>query len=257
MALYSIGATWNPGMSKYNREIKRGLAGIHGLSFAYRLNTWGPKTGPSMLPANAFEGSYVPTPQGLSSPLTWLEGVFGMESVANMLADCQSALDDALDPLTGAQTTVQNVLSQAQSYESVTSAAIQAKAQAVQAEAAGLVNTYQNLQTAAQAITDHLTAAKADPSTTKDTATAIKGQISAFRDQVSAFSKSVSALQDHLNDLVKSAASGPSLGQSLESAAVGSVSTLTWILGGGALVYFLAPTFLPRMVSGIRKSVRG
>ncbi len=244
-------------MSQYNRSIKRGLAGIKGLNFAYRLNTWGPKTGPAMLPANAFPGSYVPTLQGLRSPFTWIEGVFGVEAAADMILDAENSLNSAMDPLNGAQTTVQNILSQAQKYDNVTDASIQAKAQAVEAEAAGLVSTYQNLQMTAQAIINQITAAKADPNVTKDTANAIKNQIGPFSDQVSSFMKAVSTLQGHMNDLVKGAASGPSLGQSLESAAVSSVSTLTWILGGGALVYFLAPTFLPRMVSGIRKSVRG
>jgi hypothetical protein len=253
MALYSIGATWNPGMSRYNRSIKRGLAGIKGLSFAYRLNTWGPKNGPAMIPANTFAGSYVPTPQGLSSPLTWIEGILGVESPANILTDASNSMSDALNPLTGTQTTVQNILSQAQQYDNVTDSTIQAKAQAVEAQAAGLVNTYQNLQTAAQAIINQITTAQADSNVTKDTATAIKNQVGPFSDQVSAFTKAVSQLQSNLNDLVKSAQSGPGVVQTLETAAVGSISTLTWIIGGGALIYFLAPTFLPKLVRGFTK----
>jgi gas vesicle protein len=253
MALYSIGATWNPEMSQYNRSIKRGLAGIRGLNFAYRLNTWGPKNGPAMLPANAFRSSYVPTPQGLSSPLTWIEGVFGIESPQDMLTDAQNSLDGAIAPLNGAQTVVQNILSQAQAYDSVTDSRVQAKAQAVEAEAAGLVNIYQNLQSAAQAIINQITGAKGDPNTTKATAQSIKDQIPALKSQVSDFSDAVSTLQDHMAALVKYAQAGPGLGQTLESAAVGSISTLTWILGGGALIYFLAPTFLPRLIRGFSK----
>lgn len=243
-------------MSQYNRQIKRGLAGIEGLNFAYRLNTWGPKTGPAMLPANAFPGSYVPTPQGLSSPFTWFQGILGIESAADIVTDASNEMSDALGPLTGAQTTVQTILTQAQKYDSVTNAAVQAKAQAVEAQAAGLVGTYGNLQIAAQAILNQIQAAKDNPNVTKDQALLIKNQIPPFSDQVSAFTKSVSQLASNLNDLIKLANSGPGFGQSLESAAVKSVSTLTWILGGGALVYFLAPTFLPRMASGIRRSIK-
>lgn len=254
MALYSIGATWNPGMSEYNRDLKRGLAGIKGLNFSYRLNTWGPKTGPAMIPANAFPGGYVPTPQGLSSPLTWFQGVLGIESPEDMLADASSNLSEALNPLTGAQTVIQNILTKAQKYDNVTDATIQAKAQAVEAEAAGLVGTYGNLQVAAQGIINQIQAQKGSPTLTKEIAQSILDQVEPFSDQVAAFSKAVKQLSSNLNDLVKSAVSGPGIGQSLESAAISSVSTLTWILGGGALVYFLAPTFLPRMISGIRKS---
>lgn len=240
-------------MSQYNRSLKRGLAGIQGLNFAYRLNTWGPKDGPAMLPANTFARGYAPAPQGLASPFTWLQGVFGVESVPNMLNDGLNQLSDALDPLTGAQTTVQNILSKAQAYDSVTGAAVQSKAQAIEAEAVGLVSTYQGLQSAAQAISNQLIAAKGDPSTTKETVNAIRSQIPPLGSQIMAFQKAVSILQDHLNDLIKSAASGPGLGQTLESVAAHSVSTLTWIVGGGALVYFLAPTFVPRMIRGFRK----
>ncbi len=74
MALYSIGATWNPKMSQYNRDLKRNLAD-NGLSFAYRLNTWGPKVGPPMLPAN------------LAGPISWVEGVFGIQSPSSILSD--------------------------------------------------------------------------------------------------------------------------------------------------------------------------
>lgn len=241
-------------MSQYNRQIKRGLAGIEGLNFAYRLNTWGPKTGPAMIPANAFRGGYMPPAQGLSSPLTWMQGVLGIESPQDMVKDAQDDLSSALDPLTGAQVTVQTILTQAQKYDNVTDATIQAKAQAVEANASGLVGTYGNLQSAAQAIINQIQAAIGNPNTTKDDAQNIKDQVPPFAANVKTFMKAVDTLQSSLNDLIKAAASGPGAVQVLENAAVSSLSTLTWILGGGALVYFLAPTFLPRMISGIRKS---
>ncbi len=257
MALYSIGASWNPNMSQYNRVFQRGLAGIKGLEFAYRLNTWGPKTGPAMLPANTFSSAYVPNRSGLSGPFSWIEGLVGMEAPQDILTDAQNALDSAVDPLMGAQVTVQTILSKAQAYDSVAEASVQAKAQAVEAEAAGLINTYMNLQSTAQGITNQIQGAKGDPNLSKEAAQHIKDQVSPLDSQISSFSKAVSNLQSHMTDLVKYAQSGPGLGQSLESAAVKSVSTLTWILGGGALIYFLGPTFLPRMAAGIRKTVKG
>lgn len=255
--LYSIGATWNPKMSQYSRSLQRGLAGVKGLSFAYRLNTWGPKVGPAMLPANAFRGGYMPTPQnsvsgirGISSPLTWVESVFGVESVTNILNDAQSDLDSATNALYPLYTTVQNILSQAQAYDSSTVSAIQAKAQAVEAEAVGLVSTYGNLQTQAQAISNALFPMKGDASVSEDQANAIKGQASALSDAADNFSSAVSQLQKDMNALASAAQSGPSVAQSLESTVSGSVSTLTYILGGGVVLYFLAPRMLTSVLRG-------
>lgn len=252
--LYGIGATWNPEMSKYNRQLKRGLAGIRGLNFAYRLNTWGPKQGPSMLPANTFKQGYTPRGglSGIASPITWLEGALGIEAPTDILADASSTLSNVNTSLATAASTITALLNQAQSYDSVTGADVQSKAQACQAQAAGLQTNLGTLQISSQNISTQISTLSG--TTDKVAAQSAKDAASALSDQVSTFLQGVAGLSTSVAALVKYAQNGPGAVQTLEDAAVSSVSTLTWILGGGALVYFLAPTFLPRMMSGIRKA---
>jgi hypothetical protein len=248
--LYSIGATWNPLMSRYNRQVERGLSGIKGLNFAYRLNSWGPKTGPAMLPANTFSGAYVPT--GLASPLTWIEGVFGVEAPADIVVDASNNLAQANTSLNNDATTIQTLLNQASGYSSVTGADVQAKAQASMAEAAGLQSNLATLQTAAQNLATQVSTLTG--TTDKVAAQALKDAVASLVTQVSTFESGINQLGKDVSALVSYAQNGPGAVQTLENAAVSSVSTLTWLVGGGLLVYFLAPTFLPRMMGGIRKA---
>lgn len=253
--LYGIGATWNPKLSRPSPTLQKGLAGIKGLSFAYRLNTWGTSHGPPMIPANAFPSALIPAaPPALSSAFTWVEGIFGVEAPADMVTDANNALSSAVAPLTGAQTTIQTLLSQAQAYDSSSDQTIIAKAQACEAEAAGLINALQTLQTAAQNLQTQITAAAADPNVTKETAQGLKDAVSALNTQISTFASGIAQLTKDVKALQGQAQSGPGFVASLENKALGSVSTLTWLVGGGLMVYLLAPTFLPRMMSGIRKS---
>lgn len=244
-------------MSQYNRVIQRGLSGIRGLNFAYRLNTWGPKTGPSMLPANAFTRGYIPTPQGLASPLTWMEGVLGIESAANILLDAQSSLTNSGQTLTNLSSQVQTLLNTAQGYESSTDATIQAKAQACQSEAAGLTANISTVQTSVQNLETNVTTAQANTNEAQADAQVLKDQASAIATQVSTLSSGVSQLASDVASLQKSAQSGPSITQALEGTVASSVSTLTWIVGGGLMIYLLAPTFIPRLAGGIRKARKG
>jgi len=267
--LYGTGATWNPELSKPSVSIERamnfdparafsgggslsGLHGLRGLSFAYRLNQWGSKQGPAMIPANAFSSGYAP--RGLSSPITWVEGLLGIESPANMVTDAANSLNSAISPLTGAQTTIQSALGQAQGYDGATDPTVQSKAQGCESEATGLLNAYSTLQSSIQGTLNAIQTASQDPNVTKDTATALQGQVSTLSAQISTFMKGVSQLQSDVAALVKYATAGPGVVQTLETAATSSISTLTWLVGGGLMVYFLAPTFIPRLAGGIRKS---
>lgn len=280
-------ASWNPGMSEPNPKVEAalhflpaeafrpitpktnaprvsGLFGLRGLSFGERLIQWGPKVGPAMLPANDFSAAY--TPSGLSSshlasPVTWVEGIFGLESAADMLNDAATTVADINQNLNPAGTKIQTLLSQAQGYNGAQNASIQSKAQSAQAHAAGLIANLSTLQAASSDLSVQLLSAKADANTTKDIGGAFKEQADALSTQVDTFLDGVSSLDSEVKALVKYAQSGPSALESIESSigasVTSSVSTLTWLVGGGALVYFLAPTFIPRLVGGIRKARRG
>jgi hypothetical protein len=250
--IYGIGASWNPEMSQYNRALKRGLADVKGLSFAYRLNTWGPKNGPAMRPANTFPGGYTPAVRGLAGPLTWMEGILGIEAPADILTDATNILSDVNTQLTGAGTTITSLLNQAQGYDNVAAADVQSKAQACEAEAAGLQANLANLQTSSQNIATFITTLSG--TTDKNAAQAVKDAANNLSAQVSTFMKGISQLQSDVAALVKYAQSGPGAVQTLENAAVGSISTLTWVIGGSLAAYFLLPTFIPRLASGLRKS---
>lgn len=267
--LYSIGASWNPGMSRPNKKVAAilhhnpaaafgpsvsGLAGIQGLNFSYRLNQWGPKVGPAMVPANDFKSAYLP--QGLSGPISWIEGLVGLESAPDMAQDASNTLTSVAASLSPAGTTIQTLIAQAQGYNGAQDPNVQAKAQAAQAEGSGLVSTLATLQTAYQALLTQVNLALQDPNVSKDAAQNLKTQASALEKQVSSLLDNIDEFTSHVNDLEKYAQAGPSVVQGLEGAAINSISTLTWLIGGGALVYFLAPTFVPRMIGGLRKSVR-
>jgi hypothetical protein len=261
MALYSIGASWNPRMSEPNRSIERGLAGIKGLNFAYRLNTWGPKEGPAMLPANTFRTGMIPPDwqrppalSGLASPFSWFTGMLGIESASGMIADAGDNLNDAISKLSGTLTSIQTLLTQAQGYNGSSDQAVLGKAQACEAEAAGLVGTFQHLQTASADLQSQITPAAADPNLTKETAQNLKNAVASYSDQVDSYLAGIKQLTKDVADLKGTAQSGPGVTGYVENLVSGSVSKLTWIVGGGLMVYFLAPTFIPRLARGLRKA---
>lgn len=232
-----------------------GLHGIKGLNFSYRLNQWGPKTGPTAMPANAFPNAYVP--QGLSGPLTWLESLVGLESAEDMVKDASDSLEETASEISPLSSRIQTLLVQAQNYEHATDASVQAKSQAAQAQGAGLTAALSNFQSSYATLLTQVSLAANDASISKDAAKALKDKAALLEKQVSDLSDSVDDFDSNVQDLIKYAQSGPSVTQSLENTAAKSVNTLTWLVGGGALVYFLAPTFIPRMASGIRKAARG
>lgn len=233
-----------------------GLHGIKGLSFAYRLQQWGSKMGPAMVPANDFSKGYAaPVQAGLASPITWIEGVFGVEAPGDMVNDAATSMTSAIAPLNGVQTQIQTLLGQAQGYDGATDPTVQSKAQGCESEATGLLNVYSTLQSSAQGILTAIQAASADPNVTKATAAGLQSQVSTLSGQIQTFLKSVSQLQSDVTALIKYATAGPGVVQTLETAATSSISTLTWLVGGGLMAYFLLPSFLPRLAGGVRKSL--
>lgn len=245
----------------FNAPRMSGLHGLKGLSFSYRLNQWGPKVGPSMIPANTFSKGYAPGLSGLSGPVSWFEGLIGIESPADILTDAAGTMASVNDSISPAGTQIQTLLNQAQGYSGAQDATTQQKAQACQAEAAGLVSSLSTLQSAAATLVQQITTAQADTTTTQDVAQSLKDNASSLQTQVTAFVKGIAQLQSDVLALAKYAQSGPSAIQSIENA-VGStvessISTLTWILGGSAVAYFLLPSLLPRLAGGVRKAVRG
>lgn len=265
MSLYGIQASFNTELSASSKTLQRKLAGLYslrnGIRSAYlqpdqfRLATWGPKLGPAMAPANTFPASYLPGVQsGLSSPLTWIEGVFGIESPANILNDAAGIISGIASSLTGAQTAIQNLAAQAHGFDGSSDTATLSKAQACEAEAAGLLSNLQNLQSAAQGLSNQITAAQGISSTDQPTAQALKDQASVLKSQVSTFTSGMNQLASDVAALVKYSQSGPGVVQTLENTAVSSISKLTWLVGGGLMIYFLAPTFIPRLAGGIRKA---
>ncbi len=215
--LYGVGATYDTKMSRPNALLRRDLA-------------------------------------GLSSPLTWVEGLIGMESPQNILIDAQNEVNDSLNQIAGAQSSIQTMLAQAQGYDSSSDATVRGKASNVESEANGLVTAFMQIQQQAQAILSQIDSGQNNPALTKDQANAVKSSADAFSSQVSSFQKSIAQLSKDLQSLVGYATTGPGVLQTLESSAVNSVSTLTWILGGGLMVYFLAPSFLPRLARGFRSA---
>jgi len=268
--LYSIGASGSTGMSEPGQAVAKalhrdpaaafnpmgtGLYTVKGPSFQDRLIAWGPAVGPAMKPANDFSKAYIPN-TGLAGPLTWLEGKLGIESAADMVQDASDILSGISDDVSPLSSELQNDIAQINGYSSAQDASIQAKAQACQAEAAGLLATLSNVQSAYGALSTQVSLAAQDPSVNKDSAQALKTRASNLETQVQALLKNVDQLESHINDLEKAAQSGPSISQALENTAAKSINTLTWLVGGGALVYLLAPTFVPRMIGGLRKAAR-
>lgn len=282
-------ASWNPGMSEPSRTIRRalyvdpsnaynpretnqpgkpagpvslrglygvkGLSGIDGLSFSYRLQQWGPKVGPSMIPADAFHDAYVP--EHLGSPLTWIEGVLGIESVPDLLKGAKTTLQDASSRLAPLSLKLQNVMTEAAQYKNATESAIQNRAQALQAQGAGLIASLSTLQNALAKLLTQIQNAQIDTTVSKDTARLLRESSENLLDQVSAFEDSLERLEDGLVSLQKSAQAGPSsIQNALISSVTGSVSTLTWIIGGSLAFYVLGPTLLPRLIGGVKKGLR-
>lgn len=275
--LYKSGleASWNPGMSEPSAAVMKalrveparafgsggglynvkGLSGIDGLSFAYRLQQWGPRVGPSMLPADSFGAAYVPS--GLGSPVSWMLEKLGLTSTGDLLKDALTVLNGASDTLAPLSTKIVTFLTQARSYASSTDAGIQAKSQAAQNKGAGLTASLSTLQSSLSHLITTVKNAQYDASTSKDVAQDLKENADAFADQVSDFAGAVDSFESDVKNLQKTAASGPS---SIQNALIGSVthsvSTLTWIAGGAAAVYFLAPSLIPRLIGGIKKGIR-
>lgn len=199
-------------------------------------------------------GSYSPNrtlERGLAGPLNWIEGVLGVESAPNILSDAYDMLTSAGNDFAGSDTTIHGYLTQAQSYAASPDSATQVKSAAVQAEAVGAANVFTSLQSAYLGIMSQITGAQTNSSTTQQQALGIFAQVKAFQVSVSAFKSTVSHLSDDVSALVKFATTGPGLAATLENSAVHSISTLTWLLGSGLLVYFMAPTFIPRIVRGL------
>lgn len=233
----------------------KGLSGIDGLSFAYRLQQWGPKVGPSMVAADTFSSAYVPT--NLGSPLTWIEGVLGLESVNDILIGAKNTLSDASSSLAPLSTKIQTLVGEAAQYKNSTDATIQSRSQALQSQGAGLIATLSTLQNALSKLLLQIQNAQVDTSTSKDMAKMLREGSENLLDQVNDFSNAIDKLADGLDDLQKDAQKGPSsIQNALISSVTGSVSTLTWIIGGSLAVYVLAPSLLPRLMGGFKKGLR-
>lgn len=230
-------------MSEPNREIRRGLADIQGLSFAYRLNQWGPKVGPPMIPAN------------LASPLTWVQGLLGLESTADLLESASKIVSDNLNKLPATLTLLQSYLSQIQAYDKNKNPALTQRAQALQSQTTGLAGATNNWTTMGTQLAGKIYSAKTDSSTTKEEAADIKAQAQSFSDQIDDMNDQIKELGKDVAKFLDDAGASPSVVQAIQNSVLGSVNTITWIVGGSLAAYFLLPTFLPRLVGGIRKSI--
>ena len=242
--LYDIGASWNPDMSQYNRKLKRNLAGVKGLDFAYRLNQWGPKVGPPMIPAN------------LASPLTWVQSLLGLESTSDLLDSAAQIISDNLNKLPSTLTLLQSYLSQVQAYDKNSNPVMSSRAQALQSQASGLAGATNNWTTMGTQLAGKVYSAKTDPNTTKDEASDLKAQAQSYSDQIDAMNSQIKELGSDVAKFLDDAGASPSIVQAIQNSVLGSVSTLTWIVGGSLAAYFLLPTFLPRLAGGIKKSIR-
>ncbi len=211
-----------------------------------------------MLPANTFMQGAIPPdwqrPPALSSAFTWVEGVFGIEAPADMATDAMNTLNSANGQLTGTLTTIQTLVNQAQGYSSSSDQTVLGKAQACLAEGAGLVSNYQTLQGASGSLQTQITTAQADPNLTKDTAQSLKDAASTYATQVSTFMSGINQLTKDVSALSGAAQSGPGVTGFVENLVSSSTSKLTYLIGGGLLIYFLAPTFIPRLARGIKKA---
>lgn len=277
MALYSIGASWNPGMSEPNRTVERalrheparafhpptdvagqyvktpGLAGISGLSFSYRLQQWGPRTGPTMLPANAYPSAYIPSGLGnVDGPFTWFMDKLGISSPDDILKETQAILSDTSETLSPASTKIQTLIGRARAFDHSTDTSVQAKAQACMSQGAGLVSALTTLQGQLSSIKTQVANATYDKNTSKDTALDWKETAEHFSDQVDSFTDTVDALESSVKALEKYAQVGASGLDAVTGQISKSISTLTWIAGVGGAVYLLAPSFIPRLIRGVR-----
>lgn len=241
-------------MSQPNFSLKRQLSGtstIRGLNFAYRLNQWGPKVGPSLIAANDYPKGLT----GVSGPITYIESLFGIESAQDTLNDAQERLDSSSQILNILATPIGTAQAQAQAYNSSSDQATLAKSQALQAHIAGLSATLENLKTAWQNIQTTVTALNGGPALDKTSAQTLKDQAGQLLDSAQALKDQVDALPKAVSDITSTASSGPGVTGYIENLVSSNVSKLTWILGGAAAVYFLAPTFIPRMARGLKKAL--
>ncbi len=211
-----LAATYNPGMSRRNRVLERGLA----------------------------------------SPLTWIEGVFGVESPLNMVSDASNTVASVLNSLTGAGSAIAAYKAQAQGFDGNSDATVRGKASSVEGEADGLSQQIPIFQSTASDLQNQINIANTTPGLTQAQAGQVVSQANTLQSQVSTFMGQVSQLKSDANSITKLAVSGPGLVATLENTALNSVSTLTWIIGGSLAAYFLLPTFLPRMVGGMRRARR-
>lgn len=247
MALYDMGASWNPKMSQFNRQIQRNLASVGGLSFAYRLNQWGPKVGPPMIPAN------LAAPFGFG----WIEDILGVGNPKDIIASAKADLSSDLNTLPGLLSQIQAYLTQIQAYHSVSKLEIKNRAQSLSAHATGLAGSANNYQIIGQQLLGKIVTAQADTALTHDEAAAFKVQTQDFHSQIGALVDAIKSLGRETVSLLKDAGASSSLVNSISNTVAGSVNTLTWIVGGSLAAYFLLPTFLPRLAGGVRKAVRG
>lgn len=191
---------------------------------------------------------------GLSGPVDALEDLFGLRSVSDILTVSASDMQSITAKLADAQIKTQIASDTAKSYVSSSNSVVAQKAGACVAQANGITLAYSTLKNQATTLINTLSNMSANSSTTKDQAYAFQPQIDSFESQVDYFIKTVSALTDNVSDLVKYATKGPSSLESLENTAGKSISVLTWIAGGSLAVYFLAPTFIPRLIKGVRSA---
>lgn len=254
MALYTMGASWNPDMSQYNRQIKRQLSGVGGLSFSYRLNRFGPKVGPPMIPANLALDLTSPL-SVFSAPITAVESFFGMQNPQTILQAAYDEVNNDVKALPATLSKLQSYLTQLQAYDSNSSSTIVNQVQALEQQVTGLVNVAEGWQTLGGTVLGKISTAQSDPTTTKDQANDLKYQADAFHDQINTMNNQISDAASAIVSFLKSVGASPSAIQAVENTLISSVGTLTWIIGGSLVAYFLLPTFLPRLAGGIRKSI--
>lgn len=241
--LYSIGASYNTQMSQPNNSIRRSLAGVDGLSFQYRLNQWGPKVGPPMIPAN------------IAGFTDWIVDLVAGKSPAETLKSASDTLKTDLAKLPGSIHQLTNLLTQLNPYNGSPKLNIKNRAQALAAQATGLAGVVQNWQTTGEMLAGEIYTAQSAPSVSDGTAKNLFEQTASAHSQMATLFDSIQKLGSDVVDLLKDAGASSSVVESVQNTISSSVSTLTWIVGGSLMAYLLLPTFLPRVAGGIRKSI--
>lgn len=195
-----------------------------------------------------------PDPKGLASPITWFEGLVGLEAPQDMVTDSANDLAALQSSVSGVQGKIQTYLQMAQGYDSASDATTRQKAAAVESEATGLNSSYLTVQSQIQLIAGLINDARNNPALSKDSARTIQNNVSALSDLIGQLLSNVKQLGNDVSALAHYAQAGPGVVQTLESTAINSVSTLTWIVGGSLAAYFLLPSFLPRLAGGLRRA---